>query len=103
MKLLFPICLLGALVGGFPGALVAFFVVASTGIGGSMGEAIWFIITLLLSVGGAFIGRLLAKAIRGQDGVQSTEIILPVVLGLLCGIIGYTVVNWAISHAEPPL
>ncbi len=103
MKLLFLMCLLGALVGGFPGAILAFQIAAFTNVGGAAGEAIWCITTICLSVGGAFFGMLFAKAIRCQERFQSIEIILPLVLGLLCGISGYMVIDWAISHAEPPL
>ena len=103
MKLLFPMCLAGAVIGGFPGGMVAFFFAAGTGIGGSAGEAICLIVNLLLGLGGAFTGVLLAKAIRGQPKIQVTEIVLPVFLGVLCGVAGYLWLYWAISYADPPL
>jgi hypothetical protein len=103
MKLLFPMCLAGAVIGGFPGGIIAFFFAAATGISGSAGEAICFIVNLLLAVGGAFAGMLLARVIRGQPKVRIGEIVLPVFLGGFCGIAGYLWLDWAISHAEPPL
>lgn len=103
MKQLFLLCLLGALVGGFPGAICAWFFTAGTGISGTTGEAICFIVNMLLSAGGAFIGMFLAKAIRGQGRVQYADITLPVALGVLCGSIAYTWLYWAITYAEPPL
>jgi|SRR5579884_502850 len=103
MKLLFLMCLIGAIVGGFPGGIVAFFFAASFNIGGKTAELICLIVNLLLSVGGAFIGMLLVKAIRGQERYQAIEIILPPILGLFCGAIAYIGLYWAVSHAEPPL
>jgi hypothetical protein len=103
MKWLFPMYLAGAVIGGFPGALVAFFFAAGTGIGSSAGEAICFTVNVLLGLGGAFSGMLLAKAIRSQPKIQFTEIVLPVFLGVHCGIAGFVWLDWAISHADPPL
>jgi hypothetical protein len=102
-KLLFPLCLLGALIGGIPGGVLAFYFAAGTGIGGFAGEVICCVANLIFSVGGAFIGILFAKAIRGPSRIEVIEVVLPIILGLLCGIIGYAWLYWAISHADPPL
>jgi hypothetical protein len=98
-KLIFSLCLVGALIGGFPGAVLAFFIAAGTG----SGEAVCCVANLVLSVGGAYAGMLLAKAIRGQDRFRVVEVVLPAFLGLLCGIIGYAWFDWVVRHADPPL
>lgn len=89
MKLLFPMSLVGAAIGGLPGGLVAFFFVARIGISGLAGEAFCFVANLFLSLCGAFAGMLVAKAIRGQPRIQLSEIIVPVFLGVVCGIASY--------------
>jgi hypothetical protein len=99
MKWLFPMCLAGAVLGGFPGGLAAFFFAAGTG----GGEVVCFTANLLFGVGGAFVGTLLEKEIRGQSKLRFTEIVLPVFLGVVCGIAGYLWLDWAVSHADPPL
>lgn len=103
MKLLFLTCLLGALIGGFPGGIIAFIFAAGMDIGATAAESICFIVNLLLSVGGAFIAMFLTKKIHGQGRYQLMEIVLPLVLGLLCGFSGYALIDWAMRHAEPPL
>ena len=103
MKLLFPMCLAGALIGGFPGGVAAFLFAAGTRTGGSAGEAICFTVNLLLALGGAFTGLLLAKAIQGQPKILFVEIVLALFLGIPCGIAGYHYLDWVISHADPPL
>ena len=105
MKRLLPICLglVGAMVGGFPEAVVAFHLAVGTGISASPGEAICYVANLLLSVGGAFVGMRLGRAILGQERLKAVDVLLPILLGLICGTVGYLWLDWAISHANPPL
>lgn len=105
MKLLFPMCLAGAVIGGFPGGWIAFFFAAKfvSATGGSNGEAICITVNLLLAIGGAFIGALLATTIRGQPKLRFNEIVVLVFLGVLCGVGGYAWVYWEIINANPPL
>src|SRR5690349_20974247 len=98
MKVLFPLCLIGALLGGFPGAFLAF--VSAAGFGGPEGETICCITNVILSVCGALCGMLWAKAIQDQPRIKVVEVVLPVCLGLICGIAGYMWLDWAISHAD---
>jgi hypothetical protein len=98
-KSLFSLCLVGALIGGFPGAVLAFFFAVGTG----TGEAGCWLANLIFGVGGAYAGMLQAIAIRGQNRIRVVEVVLPAFLGLLCGMIGYVWFDWAISHADPPL
>jgi len=89
MKWLLPMCLIGALIGAFPGAVVAFFIAADTSIGSSGGEIICCLANLTLSICGAFVGMFSAKATRGQPRFQIVEVVLPIVLGFICGLTGY--------------
>jgi hypothetical protein len=99
----FALGLIGALIGGFPGAVLAFFIAAGTGKGGLTGEAICCLSTLVFSGAGAFIGILFAKAIRGEHRIRADDVTLPAVLGVICGLTGYALFYWVISHADPPL
>ena len=100
MKRPFLLCLLGAAFGGlFPGAVLAFFITVA--IGGS--EVFCCSVNLGLAVGSAFIGVLVAKKMRGQNGFRVADAILPIVLGLACGLAGYEWLYWVISTADPPL
>jgi hypothetical protein len=93
----------GALIGGLPGALVAFSVAAGTDMGGWKAEAICFTLNLLLALCGAFVGMLLSTSLRGQTKIQFADIVIPLFLGTACGLGGYLWLYWAISHANPPL
>ena len=91
--------LIGALIGGFPGAVLAFFIAVGLG----SGEVVCCMANLALGVGGAYIGMLSARAIRGRAEIALVEVVLPALLGLSCGLIGYIWLYWEISHGEPPL
>ena len=97
-KLLFPLSLLGALIGGFPGGVVAWTATVGTG-----SEAACCIANVLLGVVGAFMGMWVATAIRGDGKTRVADVVLPLILGLLCGALGYVFWYWAITYADPPL
>jgi hypothetical protein len=99
MKLFLFSSLIGASIGGIPGAFLAFFIAAGTG----SGEVVCYLFNLVLSVGGAFARLLVTKAIHGKQKNRVVEVGLAVVFGLLFGTGGYLWLDSAISHAEPPL
>lgn len=95
--------LAGAILGGgFPGSLVAFFFAVATGVSGSQGEAICLAANLVLGVVGASSGMLAGKTIQ-RASFRRFDVVLPLVLGLVVGMVGYLWLDWAISHADPPL
>ena len=99
MRRMILITTIGAVLGGvYPGAFIAFIWTCTTG-----SETICFVTNLLLGVSGAFLGMQTAKAFQPQNRFPTVQIIFPLFLGLMCGIIGYLWADWAISHAEPPL
>ena len=98
MKWLVSLTLLGAVIGGiYPGAYFAFVWAAPTG-----SEMVVFITNLLLSTFGASVGMMTVNAFR-QQSFRPAHAILPITFGLVCGVVGYLVADWVISHAEPPL
>ena len=99
MKWLVPLTLAGAIFGGiYPGAFAAFLLTASLG-----SEIVCFITNLLLSVFAAFVGMMEANEIHKPITFHRLHVVLPLTLGILCGIAGYFLADWAISHADPPL
>ena len=77
---------------------MAFFLTASSG-----SEIVCFITNLLLSVFAAFVGMMAANEIHKPITFHRLHVVLPLTLGILCGIAGYFLADWAISHADPPL
>ena len=74
--------------GGFPGAFLAFYIAAKTGISGSHGEAAMLCINVFLGVAGAACGLVIWKRV-GRTEFRDTDWILPITTGLAAGIIGY--------------
>jgi hypothetical protein len=101
MKLLFAMSLVGALIGGFPGALLAFSLVISAYVESSHVETICFCVNIILAIGGAFAGMLYEKMFRERPGIRRFEILVPGFLGILCGIAGYYYwFDWVIRDAD---
>jgi hypothetical protein len=99
MKWLVSLSLVGAILGGiYPGAVFAFVCAAPSG-----SEIVVFIVNVLQGVAGAFLGMLMAKMVLVQTSFRRPDVIMPLVLGILCGIAGYLWAYWAISNADPPL
>jgi hypothetical protein len=82
-KLLFPLSLLGALIGGFPGGVLAWAAAGGTG-----SEVVVCIANVLLGVAGACMGMCVATAIRGDGKTRVADVVVPLILGLLCGVLG---------------
>lgn len=61
-----------------------------------------FIANLIFGLGGAFCGSALACAVRPNARWQF-YLLFPFVAGLVASVIGYQWLDWAISHADPPL
>jgi hypothetical protein len=105
MRLIFASCLIlgGAVAGGvFPGGLLAFFLAVGSGLSGSAGEIFCFVVNLVFGIGGAFCGGLFARVIR-PGARWGYNVLFPTIAGLVTGAAGYFWLEWAISHAEPPL
>jgi hypothetical protein len=93
----------GAVAGGvFPGALIAWCLVASSRLSGSAGEACCFVANLIFGVAGALCGSLLARWIY-PGATWRYNVLLVVVSGLAAGSTGYLWLDWVVSHAELPL
>jgi hypothetical protein len=105
MRKLVPICLVvaGAGIGGiFPGAITAFFVAVSTGIDGLGGEAVCLTANLLFGVVGAVCGKVAGQGAE-QKAFRGVDLMVPITLGLVCGMIGFIWLYYVISYADPPL
>jgi hypothetical protein len=85
-----------------PGSLIAFFFAVATGVSGSEGEAICLAVNLVLGVAGASCGMLAGKSLQGT-AFRWADLVLPLVLGLVAGAVGYFWLDCAISRADPPL
>jgi hypothetical protein len=80
--------------GGFPGAIFAFALVASSGIAAAYSEAACLCITLLFGVADAFFGLAIGKTVC-RLGFRGSDVILPIAAGLSAGPIGY---YWLYFH-----
>jgi hypothetical protein len=87
MKLLFS--LFGAVIGGFPGAVLAFAVAVRIDGGEVFCEVFCRVVTVGLAIVGAMLGTAAAKAIRGERNIRLVDEFLPTMLGLICGLTGY--------------
>jgi hypothetical protein len=105
MMRLLPVVLAiaGAILGGgFPGAVLAFFFAAATGVGGAPGEVVCLVANLLLGAGGAFCGMLTGKTIQ-ESQLRWVDVGLSCLMGLIVGAVGYSWLVWELRHADPPL
>jgi hypothetical protein len=93
----------GAVLGGvFPGAVLALFLAAGSGLSGSAAERVCFGVNLLLALGGAFCGGHLARVF--QLGVGWRYMVpFSALAGLIAGLVGYLWFDWVLSYANPPL
>jgi hypothetical protein len=57
---------------------------------------------LIFGVGGAIVFCLLAEGIK-PDGARRFPVIVAILTGVVAGLVGYVWLDWALSHAEPPL
>ncbi len=97
-------CLIGALLGGFPGVLLAYQITVISKSFGQANELVVFCLTTVtLSIGSAFVGMFIALAIRERPKIGVVEVGLPFLLGTICGVLAYLFVITALEHAEPPL
>jgi hypothetical protein len=100
MKLLVVLCLVGAALGGYLGVVPAFQFATATGVEELGCEVICCIGNMVLSVGGAFLGMLLAKSFSNENRLRAVDVVLPLVLGVICGGVCYAYLDR--RREEPP-
>jgi hypothetical protein len=97
--------LAGAACGGiYPGSAVAVALTASTHLCGSAADAFCFIATLALGVGGALAGWCAGRPAdsigraAGRIWLRPARLLIPLLCGLIAGLVGYYWLDWELSH-----